>query len=149
MMSSDDVTRLRGRTLVVLRTAVFAVVALTLAIYALALPGFVSRMSIPCEDALNSCLITPDQVAPLAQLGITPHGLAIAVAVFSCLAVLLVTTVAALLLWRRSDDWMALLVALSLVLMPAVFTPIGQGLPPTGSGWDRYLAWPVSPRFFY
>src|SRR5262249_16137921 len=38
------------------------------------------------------------------------------------------------LLWRRSDDWMALLVALTLILMPAVFTPVMQGLP-SGLQW--------------
>jgi hypothetical protein len=69
-------------------------------------------------------------VAPLARLGITPHALAGGVELLSCLAILLVAAVAALLLWRRSDDWMALLVALTLILMTAVFTPIGQGLPP-------------------
>ena len=126
---SDDSTRLHGWLLVVVRAVVFAAVAFTLAIYALALPGFVPRMSVPCNDALNSCLITPEQVAPLAQLGITPYGLAVAVAIISCLAVVLVASVAALLLWRRSDDWMALLVAVTLILMPAVFTPVMQGLP--------------------
>ncbi len=131
---SDDSTRLHGWLLVVVRAVVFAAVAFTVAIYALALPGFVPRMSVPCNDAVNSCLITPEQVAPLAQLGITPYGLAVAVAIISCLAVVLVASVAALLLWRRSDDWMALLVALTLILMPAVFTPIGQGLPASWQG---------------
>jgi len=126
---SDDATHLSGRRLVVVRVGAFVIVALTLAIYALALPGFVPRMSVPCNDALNSCLITPEQVAPLAEVGITPYGLAVAVAIISCLAVVLVASVAALLLWRRSDDWMALLVALTLILMPAVFTPVMQGLP--------------------
>jgi hypothetical protein len=86
-------------------------------------------MSIPCEDALNSCIISPQQVDPLARLGITPGALAIATAIFSYLSILLVCAVAAVLLWRRSDDWMALLVALTLILMPAVFTPVMQGLP--------------------
>ncbi len=131
---SDDSTRLHGWLLVVVRAAVFAVVALTLVVYAVALPGFVPRMSIPCNDAVNVCLITPEQVAPLARLGITPYGLAVAVVILSCVAILLVASVAAVLLWRRSDDWMALLVALTLILMPAVFTPIGQGLPANWQG---------------
>ena len=132
--SADDATHLHGRRLVVVRTAVFAVVALTLVTYALALPGLVPHLAIPCADAPNTCMISPQQVAPLARLGITPHGLAVGVAVFSVLAILLVSGIAALLLWRRSDDWMALLVALALILMPAVFTPIGQGLPTSFAG---------------
>jgi hypothetical protein len=130
---SDDATRLSGRRLVVVRAGTFAIVALTLATYALALPGLVPRLSIPCEDALNSCIISPQQVDPLARLGITPGALALATAIFSYLSILLVCAVAAVLLWRRSDDWMALLVAVTLILMPAVFTPIGHGLP---TGWQ-------------
>jgi hypothetical protein len=54
----------------------------------------------------------------MARLGITPHALALAVTVMSYLAILLVCAVAGVLLWRRSDDWMALLVARTLILMP-------------------------------
>lgn len=137
---SDDSTRLHGWLLVVVRAVAFTIVALTLVIYALALPGFVPRMSVPCHDAPNSCLITPQQVAPLAKLSITPHGLAVAVVAFSCLAILMVSSVAVMLLWRRSDDWMALLVAVTLMLMPAVFTPIGQGLPATWQGMGQIFS---------
>lgn len=65
----------------------------------------------------------------MARLGITPHALALAVTVMSYQAILLVCAVAGVLHWRRSDDWMALLVALTLILMPSLFTPIMQGLP--------------------
>jgi hypothetical protein len=126
---ADDSTRLGGWLLVAARTAVFAIVSLTLIVYALALPSLVTAIATPCADAPNSCSIDIQQVATLAKLSITPHGLAVAVAILTCLAILLVTGVAAMLLWRRSDDWMALLVAVTLILMPAVFTPIGHGLP--------------------
>jgi hypothetical protein len=131
---SDDSTRLHGRLLVVVRVGAFAIVALTLATYALAIPGLVPHISIACEDSLNSCIISPQQVGPLARLGITPNALAIATAILSYLSILLVCMVAAVLLWRRSDDWMALLVALTLVLMPAAFTPVMQGLPTSLQG---------------
>src|SRR5690242_8305589 len=137
---SDDSTRLHGWPLVIVRAVIFAAVAITLAIYALALPGFVPRMSAPCHNAPNSCLILPEQVAPLAKLSITPHGLAVAVVVVSYLAILLVCSVAAVLLWRRSDDWMALLVAVTLILMPAVFTPVGQGLPASWQGLGQIFS---------
>ena len=97
-------------------------------LFALALPGLVTRLATPCADAPNTCLIAPQQLAPLARLGITPHALALTVAAPSCLAMLLVSGVAAVLVWHRSDDWMALLVALALVLTPLVFTPVLNGL---------------------
>ena len=125
---AGETTRLQGPRLVVVRTAAFALVALTLLVYALALPGLAPRLATPCID-INSCIVTPQQVAPLGRLSITPDGLAMAVTLLSCLAILLVSSVAALLLWRRSDDWMALLVAVTLILLPSVLTPIVQGLP--------------------
>ena len=130
-------SRLRGAPLIAVRAFVIVVIALALVVYALALPGLAPYLSVPCDDALGSCVITPQQVAPLARLGITPGALAVAVAALSYLTVLLVCVVAALLLWRRSDDWMALLVALALVLMPVGFMPITQGLPDSIQWLDR------------
>ncbi len=104
-------TRLRGWRLAVAHVLVFTTMAFIIGLFALTLPGLASRLATPCADALNTCLIAPQQVAPLARLGITPHALALAVVALSCLAMLLASGVAAVLVWRRSDDWMALLVA--------------------------------------
>ncbi|WIG57911.1 MAG: hypothetical protein OJF49_000656 [Ktedonobacterales bacterium] len=121
-------TRLHGTWLVAVRAIVFAAIGSTIGLYLLAFPGLMPRLATPCADPSNSCIISPEQVAPLAKLGITPNALALAVAVLSYLTILLVSGVAAVLIWRRSDDWMALLVALTLVLMPVNFTPVGMGL---------------------
>ena len=146
--SPHNTSRLRGTPLVAMRTFVIAAIALALVVYVLALPGIVPYLSIPCEDALGSCAITPQQVAPLAQLGVTPHALAVAITVLSYLAIALVCTVAGVLLWRRSDDWMALLVALTLVLMPAVFMPITPGLPDSVEWLDRLFVTANSISFY-
>jgi hypothetical protein len=116
-------TRLHGWRLIVARAVVFATIACTVLVGLLALPGLVSLLAVPCADAANRCLITPAQVAPLAKLGITTTALAVGVVGLTCLSVLLVDGVAAVVLWRRSDDWMALLVVLDLVLLPTSFTP--------------------------
>jgi hypothetical protein len=121
-------TRLRGWRLVVARTVVFATIGVTVVVGLLALPGLVSLLATPCVDAPNTCVIAPQQVMPLAKLGITPHALALGFVGLTCLSVLLVDGVAAVLIWRRSDDWMVLLVALTLVLLPTTFTPGLQGL---------------------
>jgi hypothetical protein len=59
--------------------------------------------------------------------------LALGVIGLTCLSVLLVDGVVAVLLWRRSDDWMALLAALTLVLLPTNFTP---GLNALNGVWE-------------
>lgn len=140
--TTDRATHLRGRRLVAARVLVFTLIAATLAEYVFALPDLVPLLALPCEDNLN-CMITPENVAPLARLGLTPHALAVAAAILSYAAILLVCGVAAVLLWRRSDDWMALLVALTLILMPAVFTPVAQGLP-TSLQWLGQIVGQVS-----
>jgi hypothetical protein len=126
---ADDSTRLRGRALLAARALSFTVVGLTLVAYLVALPGLVSYISTPCANTISSCEIAAQQVAPLARIGLTPHTLAVAAAALSAMAILLVYGVATLLLWRRSNDWVALLAAITLVLMPAVFTPTLKGLP--------------------
>ena len=127
-------TRLRGRRLLLARAVVFAAIGLTLALYLVALPGLIPQLATPCANIVSQCAVTPQQVAPLAQLGLTPHDLAVITAIISVGCVALVVVVAAVLIWRRSDDWMALFLALTLILMPANFTALLVGLPPSLDG---------------
>lgn len=132
----SDETHLRGWRLGAARTLVFSALAATTGLFAVALPGSVSYLATPCPDAVDNCLIMPEQVGPLADLGITPTALAVAGVVLSFLVVLLVDAVAFVLLWRRSDDWMALLVALTLILLPLNFAPIMRGVRATPGVWQ-------------
>jgi hypothetical protein len=125
--ASTRETLLVGWRLIVARVAAYSVVAVTVILGIVALINW-RRLAIPCADALNSCLLTPEQVAPLARIGITPTGLALGVVVLCCAAIGLANGVAALLFWRRSNDAMGLLVAVTLVLLPAFFTPMYQAL---------------------
>jgi hypothetical protein len=65
-------TQLRGWWLVIARAVVFIVIALTAVVGLVALPGLLPRFATPCADPLNTCLVGPQQVVPLARLGITP-----------------------------------------------------------------------------
>ncbi|HEX8998148.1 MAG TPA: hypothetical protein VF812_19145 [Ktedonobacterales bacterium] len=120
-------THLSGWPLLLARTVAFAVIAVTVGLGFYALTRW-QRLAIPCRDAQNSCLMTPEQAVTLSRLGITPMSLALGVVLLCCAAIALTNGVAALLLWRRSDDAMALLVAVTLVLLPAFFTPMYQTL---------------------
>jgi hypothetical protein len=120
-------TRLRGVPLALARAALVIVTVFTVVAGLVALPSLYSLLAEPCVDVLNTCLIAPEQVAPLARLGLTPGMLALSMIGLTLLAVALVDAVAILIFWNRSDDWMALLVALTLVLLPVWLT---QGLQP-------------------
>jgi len=136
----DQETRLRGRRLLLARSVIFSVIGFTLGLYALALPGLYPRLSVPCTHELALCLLFPEQVAPLARLGLTPSSLVEIVIAVSCASILLVCGVAAMLIWRRSDDGMALFLALTLILMPANFTPVLDGLPDAVLGFGQAYA---------
>src|SRR5262249_576317 len=133
-------TRLHGRRLLVVRGVIFTVTGLTLGLYLLALPGLYPRLSIPCTDELALCLYFPEQPPPLSKLGLTPSSLIVIVMVVSYASILLVCGMAAVLIWRRSDDWMALFLALTLILMPANFTPVLDGLPAALLGFGQVYA---------
>jgi hypothetical protein len=121
-------TRLSGAPLTLARAAVVAVATFIVMAGLAALPTLYATLARPCAAALQTCLVTPQQVAPLARLGISPGLLALGVIALTLCAVALVDAVAALIFWRRSDDWMALLVTLTLLLLPALLTPGLQSL---------------------
>lgn len=134
-------TQLRGRRLVVARTLVLAAMFTVNGLHILALPGLAEHLAMPCADAVNltgaeRCLLTPQMVAPLARVGLHPMYVALTVVALSYLTLLLVDAVATVLLVRRSDDWMALLVALTLILLPLPFTPVLHWL---SGGWEMLV----------
>jgi uncharacterized membrane protein YkvA (DUF1232 family) len=122
--STNSDTRLHGWPLVVTRILVFTAMAATVGLFVLALPDSLTSLATPCAAPVNQCLIGSAQVAPLARLGITPQTLAPVAIALSCLTLFLAEGAAAVLLWRRSNDWIALLVALTLILAPMDLTPV-------------------------
>ncbi len=116
-------TRLRGWPLALARIALVSVMAVTVVAGLVALPGLYASLRRTCTDVLNGCLIGPQQVAPLARLGLTPSLVALGMIGLTVAAVALVDVVAFVIFRYRSDDWMALLVALTLVLLPVWLTP--------------------------
>src|SRR5689334_15984985 len=88
--ATSATTRLRGWRLLAMRAFVIATMMVAVSLFALALPGLYSRLAVPCADALNQCLLHPQQVAPLAMLGLTPSSLALIAIGISYVAILLV-----------------------------------------------------------
>jgi hypothetical protein len=102
-----------GRWLAVGRIGWLLLLALILVPFALSLPTYRDSFIHP---APQSALLSPPVVAALARVGISldtyawiSFGVMGAVVVFSLI-------VALALFWRRSDDWMALLVSLFIVI---------------------------------
>lgn len=126
--SSEGETRLHGWRLVGARALVYSIAAVVLGLCLLSAPRLVTRLATSCAEPLQGCIISFEQASRLAQIGISPSLVAVSIAILSWLAIVLSGGVAVVLLWRRSDDWMALLVALQLVLMPVGYMPVFMGL---------------------
>ncbi len=122
-------TRLSGRSLLGARVAWVLLFALALVPFVVALPGYVSNIEHPSSD---NAVFPPGAVDALAQAGISLHVYAWVSLGTACVVVLVSAIIALLLVWRRGDDWMALLVSVFLVL----YTASNVGIPnngPTGN----------------
>lgn len=111
----DRETRLRGRRLTLARLfwaiiALFELVALVDS-----LSGGTSHLRVLCTSSCANLQLSADGVALLQRLGLSLGDYIAFYLVVTLISVLLCYTVATLLVWRKSDDWLALLVSLMLM----------------------------------
>jgi len=116
-------TRLHGRRLVLARVCWIVIAIFYLGMFAVSLPGLVMQLQTPCSSSCADWQLSPDAVRTLQHAGLTLGDYV----AFSLVVVVVLTltalAVVVLLLWRRSDDWMALLVSLMLLSFgPSSFT---------------------------
>jgi hypothetical protein len=108
-------TRLHGRRLFLARVLWGVIAIFELAAFVDSLSGTVSQLQVLCTSSCTNLQLSAAGVSTLQHL-----GLSLGDYIAFYLAVLLISTllsygIAALLVWRRSDDWMALLVSLMLM----------------------------------
>jgi hypothetical protein len=121
--ASTSETRLHGRRLVLARVCWIVLAIFYLGMFAVSLPGLVMQLKTPCTSSCADWQLSPDAVRVLEHAGLSLGDYV----AFSLLVVVMLTlaalAVVALLLWRRSDDWMALLIGLLLLSFgPLSFT---------------------------
>src|SRR5260370_16193976 len=108
--------RLQGRWLLLARGVWLTLVVLTLAIFFASLPVCLALLQTPCAGAACwSQQLTPGQVGVLKGIGLSIGAYAAYTVALTPASVVLGFAVSTLIVWRRSDDRMALLVALMLV----------------------------------
>ncbi len=134
--------RLHGRWLLLGRAGWVALVTLTLAIFGASFPVYIAQLHTPCAGtACGYQQLTPQQAGALTGMGLSP-GDYIAYTVALTLALVVVClVVSTVIVLRRSDDRMALLVALMLVTAGPFTATISVSQSP--SPWqvpNRYLS---------
>ena len=114
-MDGASGTLLRGRWLLAARVVWALVLTGMLAAFVIDIPYYLAFMSRACPDV---CAFTKPQEAALAGIGISLDAFAWIALSFTIIITLISVALALALFWRRSNDWMALLVALFLVGYP-------------------------------
>ncbi len=113
--------RLQGRWLLLARVGWLALVILTLAIFGASLPAYLAQLQTPCAgSACGFQQLTPGQAETLRGIGLSLGDYAAYALAFMLASVLVCLVVSTLIVWRRSEDRMAMLVALLLVTLGPV-----------------------------
>lgn len=112
-------TRLHGPWLILARAAWIVVVTLSLAVSIADIPLEFARLHTICAGSSCGQQLTASIVQDLHRLNLSVDFFATFLVVLEFGSLFVWVAVALVIFWRRSNDWMALLVALFLVLFPA------------------------------
>src|SRR5947209_12476801 len=128
--SSASDTRLHGGLLVLARSVWILIVALTLGLFIAALPMLSRQLQTVCVSA-TACPdghLSPTGLQTIHDLGFSVGGYAAYTLTLFTATSLVWFAVGLIIFWRKSDDWMALLVALFLVMFNLI-PSVGKSLP--------------------
>ncbi len=110
----EERTRLTGLWLVLARAAWVMLVSTILVAYAMVTWSNITSPITICDAP--SCTMSVATAAAWRAVGLTPEfGNVLSSSVFNIVMALGFLAIAALIVWRRSDDWMAMLVSFSLI----------------------------------
>ncbi len=110
--------RLQGRWIVLARGLWITLVILTLTVFFASLPVYLAQLQTPCAGttcAVSSNQLSPRQVGTLKGMGLSLGDYAASEVALTLAIMAVCLVVSTVIVWRRSHDRMALLVALMLV----------------------------------
>jgi len=115
-------TGLQGRWLLLVRGGWVVLVLLTLTIFFASLPEYVAQLHTPCAGSVCAYQqLSVEQVEMLKGFGFSPGDYATYTIALTLATMVVCLVVSTLIVWRRSDDRMALLVALMLVTFGPIY----------------------------
>ena len=120
--SSTATTRLSGSRLILARVLWVAVVTLIVALFLVLLPAYYALLQTVCTGATCApTQPTPDSAQGIQKLGLSLSAYATFTLALTIALAFLCIAVSAVIFWRKSDDWMALLVALGGVALGTLY----------------------------
>jgi hypothetical protein len=134
-------TRLHGPWLVLARVVWLALVAFVLGLFVVSLPGYVAHLYTVSNNPLHFPWqqLSHESAQALQNVGISLVVYAPFAIALSFASVLAWVVVGAVIFWRKSDDWMALLVAFSLIAWGT--STITLTFRPSNSTWQFAFEW--------
>jgi hypothetical protein len=112
---------LQGRWIVLARGVWLALVILTLVIFFASLPIYLAQLQTICTGTYGTVCtylqLSPEQAGLLKGFGLSPGDYAAYTVALTLTMIVVFLVVSTVIVWRRSDDRMALLVALMLVTL--------------------------------
>jgi hypothetical protein len=127
-MNSETDTQLHGYKLILARTVwvVIAVLAVALLVADIP-PGFAQQLTVCTKSLCQNQQATPDMVRALHSSGLSLQFYALYLTTLSIITVSIFLAIAVIIAWRKSRDWMGLLVSLTLIIIGTVtFTDYQQ-----------------------
>jgi hypothetical protein len=122
---SEATTRLHGYRLVIVRLISLSLYLLSVGLFVASIPSNFASLHMLCTGTAAACQnsgqLTPGDVRRLQELGLSIDFYATYSIVLTLIFALGYWLVAALLFWRKSDNSLALLAAVSLGLFPLAF----------------------------
>jgi hypothetical protein len=120
-MNSETDTQLHGYKLILARTVWVVIAVLAMALWiADILPGYTQQLTVCTQSLCQNQQATPDMVRALHSSGLSLQFYSLYLTTLSILSVSTFLAIAVIIAWRKSRDWMGLLVSLTLIIIGTV-----------------------------
>jgi hypothetical protein len=140
--SNESNTQLSGIWLILARSGFLEVFAFSLIVFIGDIPGYFGQLEVVCRSsACTLWQLTPDSLSSLTQLGLSAESYAFFSILLGIFSLSIWLSIALIIAWRRSTDWLAILVAMQLVTTGVAgqsnldFQHFGNLLAPNSSVW--------------
>ena len=122
-------TQLHGYKLMLARTAWAILVVMALVLLVADIPlGYAQFLTVCTKALCPNQMATPDMVRALHSAGLSLQFYALYLMTLSVMFVLIFCTIGAIIAWRKSRDWMGLLISLALIIVGLAITTDYQQL---------------------
>jgi hypothetical protein len=134
-------TQLSGRILALARAGWVGLVLLALGLFGWAMPiRYRYLLGAAAGVGGPSGLLEAEEIRVLTELGLSLHFYVLYDVVLEVAPMLLFIAIAFIIFWRRSDDWMAMLVALMIILLWVMAPPALVTLSTLQPAWQMPVA---------